>query len=381
MFDRAILHLDLDAFFVSVECLKNTALRGKPVIIGGTANRGVVSSCSYEARTFGVRSAMPMRLARQLCPDAIVLRGDLEQYAQYSALVREIITHHAPLFEQASIDEFYIDLTGMDKYFGCYQWAKQCREKIMNESGLPISMGLSINKLVSKVATGEAKPAGQQCIKQGTERAFFAPLSVQKIPSVGKVTCRQLHLMGIRTIRVLQQIPVELLERQFGRKLGLALAQKANAIDQRPVVPYNEQKSISTERTFGEDTTDMQKLRSILTAMTTKLAFELREKQTLTALVSVKIRYSDYNTYTKQKRIPYTASDQQLLLCIHHLFDTLYQRRQLIRLVGIRFSGLVGGHYQLNLLEDNLKDIHLMQTMDHIRRRFGADAIKRATTL
>lgn len=375
MYERAILHLDLDAFFVSVECLRNSALRGKPLIIGGTSNRGVVSTCSYEARKFGVQSAMPMRLARRLCPDAIVLKGDMETYSRYSKLVTEIIRPEAPIFEKASIDEFYLDLSGMDRFIGCYKWSKELRQTIMKESGLPISFGLSINKLVSKVGTGEAKPNGALEIKTGSEKQFLAPLSTSKIPSIGKKTYKKLSFMGVRSIQTLSELPVKLLEREFG-KPGISLWKKANAIDNSPVVPYSERKSMSTERTFSKDTIDIQKIKGILIEMTRQMAYELRVSGKLTSCVTIKIRYTDFNTFTRQRKIAFTANDHTLTPHIIELFDQLYQRRQLIRLVGIRFSNLVSGNYQINLFDDTIKEIHLLQQMDRIRKRFGKKSLK-----
>ncbi len=380
MFDRAVLHLDLDAFFASVEQLKNDALKNKPLIIGGSSRRGVVASCSYEARHFGVHSAMPMKMALRLCPDAIVVRGDMERYSKESKLITEIIDEEAPLFEKASIDEFYVDMTGMDKYIGCWKWSKELREKIIKESGLPISMGLSINKLVSKVGTGEAKPNGAKMVANGIEKAFLAPLSTQKIPGLGKATYKKLSFMGVRTIRVLAQIPRKLLHREFG-KSGTALWKKANGIDNSPVVPYRDQKSISTERTFQTDTIDARWLKDRLTDMVTRLAFELRQKQKLTSCVTVKIRYADFSTYTQQRKIAYTAHDKTLLQYTKELFDKLYERRQLVRLVGVRFSHLVHGNYQINLFEDTVEESRLLQEMDHIRRRFGEGLIKKAVTV
>ena len=375
MYERAILHLDLDAFFVSVECLKNRALRGKPLIIGGTSNRGVVSSCSYEARKFGIQSAMPMKLARQLCPDAIILKGDMETYSKHSGIVTEIIQQQAPLFEKASIDEFYLDLTGMDKFIGCYKWSKELRQTVIKESGLPISFGLSINKLVSKVGTGESKPNGAIEIKAGTEKQFLAPLSTSKIPSIGKSTYKKLSFMGVRTIQTLSELPIKLLEREFG-KPGISLWKKANGIDHSPVVPYSERKSMSTERTFSKDTIDIRRIKGILIEMTCQMAYELRQSEKLTSCITVKIRYTDFNTYTKQRKIVHTANDHTLTPHILELFDQLYQRRQLIRLVGIRFTGLVRGSYQINLFDDTIKEIHLLQQMDRIRKRFGKKALK-----
>ncbi len=378
MYERAILHLDLDAFFVSVECLKNSSLRGKPLIIGGTSERGVVASCSYEARAFGIHSAMPIKMARRLCPDVIILRGDMENYSRHSQLITDIIADSAPLYEKASIDEFYLDLSGMDRYIGCYQWSNELRQKVIRNSGLPISFGLSVNKLISKMSTSEAKPNGAIQIKAGTEKGYIAPFAVSKLPSVGRVTTRKLSLMGVRSIKVLSEIPVKLLQREFG-KTGISLSKKANAIDHTPVVPYVEQKSMSSERTFQKDTIDIRKLKTILNNMLCKLTFELRSAQKLASCITVKIRYADFNTYTKQKRIPYTANDRILAGYLNDLFDQLYQRRQLVRLVGIRFSGLVHGNYQIDLFEDTLKETKLMEEMDKIRKRFGAKAVMRGS--
>lgn len=377
-YQRAVLHLDLDAFFVSVECLRNDSLRGKPLIIGGNSDRGVVASCSYEARRFGVHSAMPVKMALRLCPDAIILRGDMDQYSHFSHLVTEIIAAKAPVFEKASIDEFYLDLTGMDRYFGCFRWSQELREEIRRESGLPISFGLAVNKLVSKVGTGEVKPDGAVAVPAGTEREYLAPLSTAKLPGIGKETYKKLSFMGVRTIRVLSEIPPRLLERQFGRP-GLDLWRKARGEDDRPVEPYEEQKSISTERTFAEDTLHVTGVRDRLRGMADQLAFELRRDGRLTSCVTVKIRYADFNTYTMQRRVAYTASDTILRHTAVELFDRLYQRRQLIRLIGVKFSGLVRGHHQIDLFEDTLEEVSLLKALDHIRIRFGNKAVMRAS--
>jgi DNA polymerase IV len=380
MYDRAVLHMDLDSFFVSVECLKNTAFKGKPLLIGGTSNRGVVASCSSEARRYGVHSAMPMKMALRLCPQAIVLRGDMDSYSKYSADVTEVIADQSPIYEKASIDEFYMDISGMDKYFGCYKWSIELRDKIIKEIGLPISFGLSVNKLVSKVGTGEAKPNGTKMIEQGVEKEFLAPLAVNKIPGVGKETHKKLSFMGVRDIRTLSKIPIRLLEREFGVS-GRHLWEKANAIDKSPVVPYTEQKSMSKERTFSEDTLDLQLMRNILLDMVDKLAFELRNDKKLTSCVAVKIRYADFNTFTKQRHITYTSSDTVLTKHILDLFEQVYERRQLIRLIGIKFSGLVSGSYQIDLFEDTVEQLELFKQLDHIRQRWGSKAIGRASAL
>lgn len=378
--ERNIIHLDLDAFFVAVECKNNPKLLGKPLIIGGSSRRGVVAACSYETRQFGVHSAMPMYLALQLCPDAKVISGDMESYSKASHEVTEIVADNAPEFEKSSIDEFYIDASGMDRYFGAFKWAGELRKKIMKESGLPISLGMSVNKLVSKVATGEFKPKAEKHIPAGTEKDFLAPLDVEKIPMIGKQTAAFLHDMGVRKVKTLREMPAKFLMSAFGKN-GLSLWNKAHGIDNSPVVPYQEQKSISTECTFENDTIDVKKLKNILTAMIEKVAFNLRDQKKLTSCVTVKIRYSNFDTETKQIHIPYTASDHVLLRTVMELFDKLYNRRMLIRLVGVRLSGLVHGSHQISLFDDTAESINLYQAIDHIKHKHGVEKLIRATTI
>jgi len=378
--ERNIVHMDLDTFFVSCERLIDSKLNGKPVLIGGTSDRGVVASCSYEARRFGIHSAMPMRMAKQLCPEAIVLRGNSGIYSKYSDMVTDIIKEDVPLYEKSSIDEFYIDLSGMDKFFGCHQLATELRSRIIKETGLPISFGLSINKTVSKIATGEAKPNNQIRIASGLEKPFLAPLSVRKIPMVGEVTYKSLCDLGIKRIKTVQEMPFEMMSKVLGKNGG-SIWKKANGIDNSPVVQYQERKSISTERTFDRDTTDVTKLKTILTAMAQELTYQLRNGNKLTACVSVKIRYSDFQTYTMQKRIPYSASDHSIFPVVFDLFHKLYQRRLLVRLIGVNFSHLVEGGHQINLFEDNDKVINLYQAMDRIRKRYGSRAVINASGL
>ena len=349
--DRSVLHLDMDTFFVSVERLKNSRLNGKPVIIGGMSDRGVVSSCSYEARKYGVSSAMPMKMARSMCPDAIVIRGDMEMYSNYSHMVTGIIAERSPLYEKASIDEHYIDLTGMDRFYGCYKWSHELRQYIIKETGLPISIGLSVNKTVSKIAAGEAKPNGEIEVKKEIVLPFLDPLSISKIPMVGQKTYHTLRSMGIATIYTLRNIPAEMLENLMG-KSGIEIWKRANGIDSTPVISYSEQKSISTEHTFEKDTTDMVRLNQLLAGMVEKIAFELRKQEKLTSCVTVKIRYSNFDTHTLQKRIPYTSFDHVLSDIAKELFGRLYQRRMLIRLIGVRFSHLVRGVQQLDMFDD-----------------------------
>ncbi|MBN2523162.1 MAG: DNA polymerase IV [Bacteroidales bacterium] len=374
---RNVVHLDLDTFFVSVERLVNSKLKGKPVIIGGTSDRGVVSCCSYEARTYGIHSAMPMKMARLLCADAVVIRGDMELYSKYSHLVTDIIAERAPLYEKASVDEFFIDITGMDRFFGCLKWTKELRQHIIKNTGLPLSFGLSVNKTVSKIATGEAKPNGEKEVPGSVVKPFLFPLSVNKIPMIGEKTYHLLRSMGIATIGTLSLIPVEMMEKMLGKN-GIVIWKKANGIDNTPVRSYSERKSISTETTFDQDTIDIIKMKEILVNMVEKLAFEMRRKQRLTSCVAVKIRYSNFDTHTLQKHIPYTAFDHHLIPVTKELFERLYQRRMLIRLIGVRFSHLVQGVQQLNMFDDTPKTVNLYKAMDKLRNRYGRRSIRRA---
>jgi len=372
--NRSIVHMDLDTFFVSCERLLDSSLNGKPVLIGGTSDRGVVASCSYEARKFGVHSAMPMRMARQLCPEAIILRGNSGIYTKFSQNVTDVIKESVPLYEKTSVDEFYIDLTGMDKFFGCHKLASELRQRIIKETGLPISFGLSMNKTVSKIATGEAKPNNEIRILSGTEKPFLAPLSVKKIPMVGSATYKALCDLGVKRIKTVQDMPMELMHKVLGKN-GLSIWKRANGIDNSPVIQYYERKSISTERTFGQDTTNVHKLKGLVIAMAENLAYQLRRGNKLTACVTFKIRYSDFQTYTQQKRIPYSAMDHNIIPVVLDLFNKLYNRRLLVRLIGVRFSHLVEGGHQINLFEDNKIQLNLAQAIDKMRERYGDRAV------
>ncbi|MCX6272893.1 MAG: DNA polymerase IV [Bacteroidetes bacterium] len=380
MGQRHVIHLDLDTFFVSVERLLNSKLEGKPVIIGGMSDRGVVASCSYEARKYGVSSAMPMKLARKLCGDAIIVRGDMEMYSKYSKMVTAIIAERAPVFEKASIDEHYIDITGMDRFFGCLKWTRELKKTIIDNTGLPISFGLSPNKTVSKIATGEAKPNGLLEIPGNRVKPFLDPLSIRKIPMIGDKTYQTLRSMGIATIHTLSGIPVEMMERVLGKN-GIVIWRKANGIDPTPVLPYHERLSVGTETTFEQDSIDIAYMNQLLTGMVEKVCFQLRKKEKIASCVTVKIRYSNFDTHTLQKQIPYTSLDHVILAVVKDLFNRLYQRRMLIRLIGIRLSGLVHGNQQLNLFEESPELIRLYQALDKLRIRYGPHSIQRAISV
>lgn len=374
--ERAIAHMDLDTFFVSCERLKNSVLEKKPVIIGG-GDRGVVASCSYEAREFGVRSAMPIKMALRLCPEALVIKGDMEYYSNMSHTVTDIIREKVPVLEKASIDEFYVDLSGMDKFFGCYQWTNDIADAVTHNTGLPISFALSTNKTVSKIGTGEAKP-GRLEVKAQHIQPFLNPLSVKKIPMVGPETFQLFSRLGVKTIQTLSEMPVDILQQLVGKN-GTVLWKKAHGIDETPVVPYSERKSISTENTFSQDTIDIQNIQSILSGMVEKLCYQLRQEKWLTSTVTVKIRYANFDTETKQCKIPYTSADHTLLRYVLELFKKVYTRRMRIRLIGVRFTGLVHGCHQMDLFEDTEELISLYQTLDKIKNRFGSSSVGRAS--
>jgi DNA polymerase-4 len=321
-----------------------------------------------------------MKMAKERCPEAIIIKGNTSTYTNYSKMVTDIIRESAPVYEKASVDEFYLDLSGMDQFFGTLKYASELRQKIINETGLPISFGLSQNKTVSKIATGEAKPNNQLLINHGTEKCFLGPLSVQKIPMVGLKTYQTLCNLGMRKIQTIQEMPIEMMESALGQN-GSGIWRKAQGIDNSPVEQYNERKSISTERTFDYDTIDVHKLKGIMAAMAENLAFQLRRANKLTACVTVKIRYSDFQTHTLQKQVSYTAADHELMPLVSELFDRLYNRRMLVRLIGIRYSTLVSGNHQLNLFDDGTRYSELYNAMDKIRQRFGDRAVMRAIAL
>ena len=362
--ERTILHLDLDTFFVSVERLVNPSLEGKPVIVGGMSDRGVVSTCSYEARRFGVHSAMPMRMAKQLCSQAVFIRGDMELYSRYSRLVTQIIADSAPVYEKMSIDEHYLDLTGMDRFHDCQLWSHELRQKIIRET--------------AKIATGEAKPNGELQVPIPYINDFLDPLPVQKIPMAGLKSCALLHSMGVDTIGVLRHLPPMAMERVLG-KSGVDIWKKANGHDNTPVCPYQERKSISKERTFEQDTIDVTGIRQCMARMVESLGFDLRSQHKLAGCVTVKIRYSNFDTHDMQQRIPYTAFDHVLRETVNGIFDRLYNRRMMIRLVGVRLSELVNGAPQLALFDDNAELTKLYAAMDKIKLRFGENAIHLST--
>ena len=375
---RIIAHFDLDAFFVSVECINDPSLKGKPLIVGGHNERGVVAACSYEARKFGIHSAMPMKTAMRLCPNATVVSGTRGEYSKFSRWVTEIIASKAPLFEKASIDEFYLDLSGMDKYFQPYQWTIDLRQQIMNETKLPISFALASNKLIAKIATNEAKPNGYMQVPHGMEQEFLAPLKVNKIPGVGGQTYAALLELGINTVRDLAEKPIAFLERHFG-KYGTELWSKSHGLHDGEVVSYHEAKSISTENTFDENLADDEVLLNELVQQTEKIAFELRQENKMAGCIAIKIRYPNFETTSRQTTIPYTCYDDELISQAKDLFSKLYRKGEAVRLLGVRLSELTNEAVQTNLFNDVSRKTDLYKAIDGVRHKFGRASITRAT--
>lgn len=377
---RTIAHFDLDAFFVSVECVNNPSLKGIPLIVGGSRERGVVAACSYEARRFGIHSAMPMRTAINLCPQATVVKGKMQEYSRFSRWVTEIIAAKAPLFEKASIDEFYLDLSGMERFFDTWQWTIDLRKEIMTETGLPISFALATNKMVAKIATDIAKPNGYLQVKPGMERTFLSPLPVNAVPGIGKQTYQHLLALGIKTIGELADRKPADLEFLLGSH-GLDLWNKAQGIHSGAVVPYQEAKSVSTENTFDSNINDMELIWSELVHMTESVAYRLRQENKMAGCIAVKIRYPDFETTNHQMTVAYTCYDDELIPAVKKLFSQHYREGQMIRLLGVRLSELINGSRQTNLFENSERKTDLYNAIDAVKGRFGKDAIVRGRTI
>ena len=375
---RHIVHIDLDSFFVSVERKFNPALIGIPVLIGGSADRGVVASCSYEARKFGIHSAMPMKQAMKLCPHATIVRGSHGRYSEASKEVTDIIHDSVPLFQKSSVDEFYIDLTGMDRFYDCYQVASNLRQRVIKETGLPISFGMASGKTVAKMATNASKPNGQLFIKHGEELKFLAPLPIGKIPGLGESTAQKLYQYGIEKIGDLQRADLKFLETVFG-KAGIFLWEKAHGIDYSEIVPHSDRKSISTEHTFDINVNDQRTIETILVSMTEELSSKLRRENKLASCLAIKIRYANFETHTQQQKIALTAAEHILLPGVKNLLKKAWNQHRPIRLIGVRLSNLASGRYQINLFEDNEERIRLYQAMDNINFKFGDKTICRAS--
>lgn len=374
---RYIMHIDLDSFFVSVERLDDPSLIGKPIIIGGNAQRGVVASCSYEARKFGVHSGMSSRDAFKLCPHAISIRGNHARYSEESKKVTNIIEEMVPLYQKASVDEFYIDLTGTDRFYDPYLLASQVRQRVIKETGLPISFGLASGRTIAKIATNRAKPNGQLFIPHGREMEFLAPLPVSAIPGLGESACKRLYDYGLEKIGDLQRVDLRFLKTVFGKN-GLWIWERARGIDNGEVMPYSDRKSISTECTFGNTVSDRRSLESTLVSMTEELSSKLRRENKLASCLSIKIRYANFETHTQQEKINLTAAEHILIPGIKNLLTKAWDNGRPVRLIGVKLSQLCTGRYQINLFEDNEQQIKLYQAMDQINFKFGDKTVCRA---
>ena len=373
-----IAHFDLDSFFVSVEILKDPSLKGKPVIVGGQNEKGIVTTCTYEARKFGIHSAMPMKTAMRLCPQAIVITGTYSEYSRYSRWVTDIIASKAPLFEKASVDEFYIDLHGMDKFFDALKWTIDLRELIINETGLPISFGIAKNKMVAKMATNEAKPNGFLQVPLGKEKDFLAPLEVNKIPGVGDQANKILNYHGIKLIRDIHHTTPENLEKLLG-KWGYELWNKAQGNHTSVITGYREAKSISKENTFEENVLDVEILMALIVRMVEKICYELRKEEKLAGCVTIKLRYPDFETTSRQAGIPYTSADDEIIPVAKALFHKLYKKGKPVRLLGVRLSNFSDDSVQANLFHDTERKNSLYKSLDDVKNRFGKNSVNRAS--
>ncbi len=373
-----IAHFDLDSFFVSVEILKDPSLKGKPVIVGGQNEKGIVTTCTYEARKFGVHSAMPMKTAMRLCPQAIVVSGTYSEYSRYSKWVTDIIASKAPLFEKASVDEFYIDLHGMDKFFDPLKWTISLRKLIINETGLPISFGIAKNKMVAKMATNEAKPNGFLQVPLGKEKEFLAPLEVNKIPGVGEQANKILNYHGIKFIRDIHETTPENIEKLLG-KWGYELWNKAQGNHTSVITEYREAKSISKENTFHENVLDIEILMAEIVRMVEKVCFELRKEEKVAGCVTIKLRYPDFETTSRQTSIPYTSADDEIIPAAKALFHKLYKKGKPVRLLGVRLSNFSDDSVQANLFHDTERKNSLYKSLDDVKNRFGKNSVNRAS--
>lgn len=368
-----ILHIDLDTFFVSVERLLNPDLVGKPVICGHKSDRSVVSTASYEVRKYGVHSGMSMLTAMRLCPQAIVVYSGHHVYGEFSRKVQQIVHDNAPLYQQMSCDEYFIDLSGMDKYFDVPKWAHDLRMKIIEQTKLPISYGLSINRTVAKIASGQAKPMGELYVPGEKVQQFLDPLPVQKIPGVGSSIMPRLQKLGIASIGDLRRFPRSLFISEFGPKSEY-LWLKAQGIDNTPVVPNADPKSLSTETTFETDVIDRQHLLDTVLIMTDTLAYRLRAQKKKCTTVAIKIKYPDFHTEERQKTISPTDYTETISEMAQRLFDILY-KGQAVRLIGVRLNISVQ-NTQNDLFSYNPKRDTLNHAIDAIKDRFGSDVIK-----
>jgi len=326
-----------------------------------------------------VHSAMPSARARQLCPEAIFVKGSRGDYSKYSRWVTEIIAAKAPLFEKASIDEFYLDLSGMDRFHNALEWTIALRKEIMDTTGLPISFGLASNKMMAKIATNQAKPNGYLQIPAGKEQEFLAPLPVDAIPGVGDHTHEVLKSMGIYRIGDISKCRIEDLDERLG-KWGTELWYKSQGMHNGEVSPFHEAKSISTENTFEENIAEVRLLKKEIVRQAEKICYELRQDGKVTGCVAIKLRYPDFVTTSRQTTIPYTSADDEIIPVVKELFDKLHKKGQPVRLLGVRLSDLTNDAVQTNLFSDAEKKSGLYKAIDEVKNRFGKSSVKRASS-
>ena len=385
MSQRTIMHIDLDAFFVSVEQASNPELRGKPVVVGGKpGSRGVVATASYEARAFGLHSAMPLSTAVRLCPQAIFIEGNYHNYAEVSKKFMAILADFSPFLEPMGLDEAYMDVTGFESLHGSiHLMALKIKQRVKDELGIIASIGIATCKVVAKVASDESKPDGLIEVPPGGEAAFLAALAIRKLPGVGKKTEQVLTSLGIRTIGQLARMPLPALKSRFG-VFGDMLHRHANGIDDSPVTPPEESKSISRETTFEEDTRDIVFLSATLRYQAERVGAELRELGKQAKCVSIKVRYADFTTITRQRTLPQLTDVDQT---IFQTGNDLMQRavtadRQAIRLIGIGVSILSEPGKQLSLMNSSEQRLEkLNRAVDHIRDKYGFTSIQTGRTV
>ena len=387
---RLICHVDMDAFFVSVEELFNPALKGKPVVVGGKADqRGVVAAASYAARKFGVHSAMPLRTAARLCPQAIFVKGQMERYREYSKKVLAILNRFSPDVEMASIDEAYLDLTGTERLHGpALRAAHRLHEAVRAETNLRCSLGLASSRLVAKISSDQAKPNGVLYVLPGQEARFLAPLEIKKIPGVGKKTEDSLHKLGIRRIGDLAKLNERFLVERFG-KWGLALAGKARGEDaggwfDSPIGAEEDPKSISHEHTFTEDVSDRERLQTVLLKLSEMVGRRLREHQLYSRTIQLKLRYRDFTTLTRARTLGHgTQLDREIAGAVLPLFRQAWDGKTAVRLLGVQAGGLQPAEGQMSLLEEpkTARLREAFRSVDSIRNRFGETSISFAKTL
>ncbi len=381
---RTILHVDLDAFYVSVELLERPELRGKPVAVGGRADeRGVISSASYEARKFGVRSALPTRTAFQLCPDLILLPGRHALYEQHSRQVMTMLREITPQIEQISIDEAFLDITGTELRHGsAEQLARQLHDRIRDEFGLPCSIGVASNKLVAMIATEQAKPNNIRIVPAGEEAAFLAPLPVRALWGVGPKTAEILKSLGIETIGQIAQARSDVLAYRLGRNGADDLVRRARGVDDSPVEDERAVKQISQEITFTKDITDVKRLRVTLLELSEGVGLRLREDDLSARTIAIKLRYGDFTTFTRQITLPQpTNLDQDIFEQAWSLFEQHWNKRA-VRLIGVAARQLNPYARQLDLFEQrDERAERLTRTVDDIRHKYGTESLKRGSTL